>query len=91
MIQRERSVDLEAEIVRLCGLSQLLAPGLLRRALADVGATSPASPEALLRALPKIEARMGAYLPQQEVKERSVRMRAMLAQAEALPRHVGTR
>ena len=63
--------ELEQELCRLCGLSSLLAPGLLRRALADVGAASPPSAEDLLRALPKLEARMAAYL-------RSARMRKLL-------------
>ena len=70
--------DLEREICRLCGLSSLLAPGLLRRALADVGAATPPTPEDLLRALPKLEARMAAYLPRNEVRERSAWMRRIL-------------
>ncbi len=83
MTEGARTPDLEAEIIRLCGLSQLLAPGLLRRALADVGAKTPATAEELLRALPKIEARMGAYLPRDEVRERSARMRAVLGKKES--------
>jgi hypothetical protein len=70
--------DLEQELCRLCGLSSLLAPGVLRRALADVGAGSPPSVDDLLRALPKLEARMAAYLPRNEVRERSARMRMLL-------------
>jgi hypothetical protein len=72
------SSALEQEMCRLCGLSSLLAPGLLRRALADVSAASPPTAEDLLRALPKLEARMAAYLPRNEVRERSARMRKVL-------------
>lgn len=75
--------DLEKEVVRLCGLSALLAPGLLRRALADVGAKTPPTPSDLLRALPKLETRMLAYLPRGEVHERSYRIRKLLEPSTA--------
>lgn len=78
--------DLEAEIVRLCGLSTLLAPGLLRRALSDAGAASPPTPGDLLRALPMIEMRMRAYLPREEVQARSNNMRQLLNDQLAAPR-----
>lgn len=78
MKEWDATSDLERELIRLCGLSTLLAPGLLRRALADVGAGTPPSAEDLLRALPKLEARMAAYLPRNEVRERSARMRKIL-------------
>jgi hypothetical protein len=84
MMQSSRPIDLEGEIVRLCGLSKILAPGLLRRALADVGAKTPATAEDLLRALPMIEARMRTYLPPQEVRDRSTRMRYLLNAPSAL-------
>ena len=74
--------ELETEILRLCGLSALLGPGLLRRALADAGASSPPTPKDLLLALPKLESRMLAYLPASEVRERSAKMRKLLAGAE---------
>ncbi len=70
--------EIEKEIVRMCGLSPLLAPGLLRRALADVSAKMPPTEQDLLRALPMIETRMRAYLPREEVQERSDRMRQLL-------------
>jgi hypothetical protein len=70
---------LELAVVRLCGLSSLLAPGLLRRALADVGAGFPPTRSDLLRALPKLESRMRAYLPHDEVVERATRIRRLLA------------
>jgi hypothetical protein len=70
--------DLELAVAGLCGLSALLAPGILRRALADVGASSPPTRGDLLRALPALESRMRAYLPHDEVVERSVRIRRLL-------------
>jgi hypothetical protein len=69
---------LELQILELCGLSRLLAPGLLRRALADVGAATPPTADDLLRALPQLECRMRAYLPPLEVRQRSACMRAIL-------------
>ena len=77
--------DLEQQIVQLCGLSKLLAPGLLRRALADVNAATPPTPEDVLRALPMIETRMRAYLPPMEVRERSFKMRQLLAALTGSP------
>lgn len=79
-------IDLEGEIVRLCGLSALLAPGLLRRALSDVNAASPPTPDDLLRALPMIEMRMRAYLPRDEVQARSHNMRQLLNAQLTAPR-----
>jgi hypothetical protein len=71
--------DLEREIIQLCGLSKMLAPGLLRRALADVNAAQPPTVDDVLRALPMIETRMRAYLPPPEVRERSAKMRHTLS------------
>lgn len=81
--------DLAAEIVRLCGLSALLAPGLLRRALSDVGAADPPTPDDLVRALPMIEMRMRAYLPRDEVQVRSASMRRFLSEMGATS-HIDT-
>lgn len=75
---------LEQQILELCGLSRLLGPGLLRRALADVAAATPPTPEDLLRALPQLECRMRAYLPPLEVRQRSAVMRAILT-GQTLP------
>jgi len=74
--------ELEGEILRLCGLSALLGPGLLRRALADAGASTPPTAKDILRALPKLESRMLAYLPADEVRDRSARMRRLLGASE---------
>jgi hypothetical protein len=70
--------ELEQQIIELCGLSKLLAPGLLRRALSDVGAASPPGAADLLRALPMLESRMRAYLPPDDVRERLAKMRRLL-------------
>lgn len=69
---------IQQEIIRLSGLAALLAPGLLRRALADVGAQTPPTPNDFLRALPQIESRMRAYLPPEEVAERTSKIRRLL-------------
>jgi hypothetical protein len=71
--------DLEREIIQLCGLSKMLAPGLLQRALADVHAANPPTPDDVLRALPMIETRMRAYLPPADVRERSAQMQRLLS------------
>jgi hypothetical protein len=73
--------EMEQEVARLSGLSPLLAPGLLRRALADVGGSTPPTTIDLLRALPKLETRMAAYLPKEEVQARLAQMRGYLASA----------
>lgn len=80
MSEKASPTELEQQLIELCGLSKLLAPGLLRRALADVGATTPPRPHELLRALPMLENRMSAYLPAAEVRERSLRMRQLLGE-----------
>lgn len=68
--------ELRAELCRMSGLSQLLAPGVLRRALSDCGVTPDlATPRDLLKALPKLEARMRAYLLPDEVDRRLAQMR----------------
>lgn len=78
--ERSRSkVDLHAEVIRLCGLSALLAPGLIRRALLDVGAeVGAASPLDYSRALPALEARMRTYLPADDVTDRLAQIRRLL-------------
>lgn len=58
-------------ILQLCGLSPVLAPGTLRRALRDVGA-DPATATAAdyWHALPKLEARLRVYFRHDEARER---------------------
>ncbi|HEU4407459.1 MAG TPA: hypothetical protein VFS43_19490 [Polyangiaceae bacterium] len=65
------SADLYRAIVDCCGLPDLLAPGTIRRALADVGADpATASKRHYRRALPRLQARMRAYLPPSELSRR---------------------
>ena len=72
--------ELLAEVARLSGLSPLLGPGVIRRALADAGATVPerARPADFLRALPALEARMLSYVPPEEAAERVARIVKLL-------------
>jgi hypothetical protein len=50
------------DIVRLCGLSSIIGPGLVRRALRDVGASEAnATPEDYRKALPQLGARLATY------------------------------
>lgn len=60
---RSNGAALYHEIVARCGPPELLAPGTIRRALADVGADpATATKEHYVRALSRLEARMRAYL-----------------------------
>ncbi len=71
--------ELRVEICHLSGLSSLLAPGVLRRALADTGVNPElAGPRDLLKALPKLEARMRAYLTPADVEQRLLQMRKLI-------------
>jgi hypothetical protein len=59
-----------AAVVEACGLSSIIAPGTVRRALRDVGSTpGAAGPDTYLRALPALEARLRAFLEPREVDE----------------------
>jgi hypothetical protein len=55
-----------------CNLSDLLGPGVLRRACRRAGIDNPEriSRRELLRAVPKIEDALSAYLTREEVQER---------------------
>ncbi len=65
------SAVLYREIVARCGLPDLLAPGTILRALADVGADpATATKSQYRRALSRLEARMRAYLPRDELSRR---------------------
>lgn len=58
-------------IVKVCGLSEVLGPGIVRRALADVDAApETATIEDWRRVLPHIEKRLRLYLPEAEVAQR---------------------
>lgn len=66
-------------IVPMCGFSPLLGPGMVRRALKDAG-VEPATAMAgdYLRAVPRLKARMRAYLPEAEVTARALRITQFL-------------
>jgi hypothetical protein len=66
-----RSSALFAAVADLTGIAPLLARGLLRRALLAAGVDElTARVDDYARALPKIAARMRAYLPAEEVERR---------------------
>ena len=71
--------EIRVELCRLSGLSSLLAPGVLRRALSDAGVNPElAGPRDFLKALPKLEARMRAYLTPSDVEQRLLQMRKLI-------------
>ena len=71
--------DVFQRVVELCGFSEVLGPGIVRRALADEGG-DPLSPttDDFRRALPRLEKRMRAYMPDAEAQARARRIRAVL-------------
>ncbi|HWL85557.1 MAG TPA: hypothetical protein VNO21_07125 [Polyangiaceae bacterium] len=59
-------------VLALCGLSPLLGPGTLRRALKDVGADpETATIDDYCRAIPRLEARLRAFLSESEAAQRA--------------------
>jgi len=59
-------------VLVLCGLSPLLGPGTLRRALKDVGAEPEnATIDDYCRAIPRLEARLKAFLSESEAAQRA--------------------
>ncbi len=67
-------------VVELCGLSALLAPGVVQRALSDVGsARNRALPSDYRLALPKIRARMAVYLSLEEITQRMPDLEALIS------------
>lgn len=69
-------------VVEATGLPEMIALGLLRRALKDTGGVEPPSKEDWLRALPRIEARLRAYVGDETAKERALVVKAAI---DALP------
>jgi hypothetical protein len=60
------------KVVHLSGLSAALGPGTVRRALKDVGADpDSATVDDYCRALPRLEARMRAFMPGPEAAMRA--------------------
>jgi predicted chitinase len=71
-------------VVRLCGISTVLAPGIVRRALLDQKVRpEDAEPRDYEAALPRLGARLTAYLSQPEADRQVRRIAAFLAQANA--------
>lgn len=71
--------NLFSQILSLCGLSPLLAPGTVRRALKDIGAEpDKATSLDYLRCLPKLSARMKVYLSDAETHQRTQQIRSFL-------------
>jgi hypothetical protein len=66
-------------IVTATGLPEMIALGLLRRAIKDTGGTEPPSRTDWVRALPRIEARLRAYLDETTAQERTERVAAAIA------------
>jgi hypothetical protein len=74
--------DLFAKVLSMTGLSEVLGPGILRRALADEGVTPEhAEPEHYQRALPRLEARMRAYMAPEVAQRHARRIAGFLALA----------
>ncbi|HWL86207.1 MAG TPA: hypothetical protein VNO21_10415 [Polyangiaceae bacterium] len=60
------------KVLALCGLSPLLGPGTLRRALKDVGADpETATIDDYCHAIPRLEARLRAFLSESEAAQRA--------------------
>ncbi len=66
-------------MLALCGLAELIGPGVLQRALRDAGVNPlQAGSDEYRRALPKLHARLLAYLSEQEADERVRRVASFL-------------
>jgi hypothetical protein len=71
--------ELFSRVLALCGLAELIGPGVLQRALRDAGVNpSHAGVDEYQRALPKLHARLLAYLSEPEADERVRRVAAFL-------------
>ena len=66
-------------LIAATGLPDTIAMGVLRRALKDTGGTEPPSRADWTRALPRIEARMRAYVGEPVAKERAKIIAATIA------------
>lgn len=71
------------KVVEMCGVSGVLGPGLVRRALEDgMAAPEDAHPADYEAALPQLHKRLRMYLPPDEAERRIGRIRAMLRRAK---------
>ncbi len=67
-------------VLSYCGFTAVLGPGILQRALGDDGAARETATAAdYRRALPRLEARMKAYMPAEDVSKRIRRIVGYLA------------
>jgi hypothetical protein len=74
------------EMVSLTGVSPMFAAGLVTRALADAGVTiDGASAHDYEEALPRLRARLKAYLPEDRAEERAQAIRARIAELKGTP------
>jgi hypothetical protein len=70
------------EVVAALGLSMIIGPGVVRRALADGGADpKSATPAQYKEALGRIEARLTSYMSPSEAAQRIGSVRAILSRA----------
>lgn len=70
-------------VLEMCGFSSVLGPGILKRALKDHDATAEtATTDDYRAALPRLQMRMQAYLPEKEAASRSRRIAGMLAHVD---------
>lgn len=71
------------KVVEMCGISGVLGPGLVRRALSDRD-VDPAhgTPEDYEEALPRLRDRLATYVPPDEAARRIRRIAGMLAHAK---------
>lgn len=73
-------------VVRLCGISTVLAPGIVRRALLDEKIRpEDAEPRDYEAALPRLAARLTAYLSPEDADKQVKRIAALLAQVAKTP------
>ncbi len=70
------------QIIEATGLPEMIALGLLRRALKDTGGAEPPTKEDWTRAMPRIEARLRAYLDEATARKRAAAVGAVV---DALP------
>lgn len=80
------SQELFDEIVALTGVSIVLAPGLVTRSLADAGVSvENATLDHYEEALPRLTARMRAYLPEEQAAERAQAILARIVSLRGTP------
>jgi hypothetical protein len=71
------------KVVSLCGVSAVLAPGLVRRALGDGNISVESATVADYKAaLPRLLARLRAYMPEEEAQKHARRIAGLLASIE---------